>query len=279
MTFNELKEEVIALGFDDSLEDEMVLVSAVNRALRTIYSERSITKELHLFSSGDLPHYKTKEIRHIGKETVTLPLAGRAFSMRVFGQGVFTVRGKGGEYNIKFDGMGELIRYLCASENEIVFGGDYAYTIADFTVYKDLYSPLAEDIPDGSGRRVFDIKKLAPDFLAFVENPRDYSGKCIPNCTLFDGKLEIDSSYRGEIIVTYRRLPLAATGTLPSENIDVPEELSHLLPLLVASYVWLDDDEQKAKYYRTLYHEMLEGQKRDSYSKIDTEYRNINGWA
>ena len=35
--------------------------------------------------------------------------------------------------------------------------------------------------------------------------------------------------------------------------IDLDEELSTLLPLLVASYIWLDDDADRAEYYMTLY--------------------------
>ena len=61
--------------------------------------------------------------------------------------------------------------------------------------------------------------------------------------------------------------------------IDLPEEYRHIFPLLVASYVWLDTEDAKAKYYRTLYEKNLAIIDSARYGSIDSSYRNINGWA
>ena len=51
-----------------------------------------------------------------------------------------------------------------------------------------------------------------------------------------------------------------------------------MLPLLTASFMWLDDDAAKAQYYMSLYRDMVTNVKRFQTSKIDAEYR-VNGWA
>ena len=279
MTYSELRCEVTALGFDDIIEREELLVSSINRALRTIFSERAVTRTVKLFSPGQRIVSRVREIRHTGGIDMTLPLAGRAYSMRVSGVGRVTVRDGNEERSFDFSSNSELIRGYLHTGGEVTFCGDYSYSVYDLITYSEAYSDNTEDIPDGSATRTFDIRMSYGDFLSFASLPRDNRGKCIQNCTLCDGKLEIDSEYCGEITLTYRRLPRTVTGAVADEVIDVPEEYAHLLALLVASYVWLDDDEDKAKYYKELYSEMLRSLGNSTYSSIAVGYTDTNGWA
>lgn len=279
MTLSELKNEVISLGFDDIIEREDLFITSANRALRTIYNERVITKTVKLFAQGQKPKTRTKEIRHIGGEDVTLPLVGRAYSMRVAGEGIAVIHDGSEEKRIEFSSSSEPIRGFIKTGGRIVFSGEYSYTVYDFLTFSEVFSNDIKDIPDGSNIRVFDISAMFGDFLSFISLPVDKHGKCIPNCTLSDGKLQVESSYRGEISLTYRRLPRVIFADFPDERIDIPEEFSPLLSLLTSSYVWLDDDEEKAKYYRYLYLDMLACLKSSCYDSISTEYINTNGWA
>lgn len=279
MILRELKNDVISLGFDDMLEREDLFITSANRALRTIYSERVISKTVKLFAHGQTASTRIKELRHIGGEDVTLPLVGRAYSMRVCGEGKITVYDGKNKKIIEFNSENEVINGLLTSGGSILFSGDYSYTVYNLVTFDEVFSSNTADIPDGSPRRVYDIRAMFGDFLSFMSLPRDGRGQLIDDCSLCDGKLELDSSYRGEIILTYRRLPMTIVADLPDVVIDIPEEFAPLLSLLTASYVWLDDDEEKAKYYRELYSDMLKNIKASSYESVDTGYRNTNRWA
>ena len=279
MILRELKNEVISLGFDDIIEREDLFITSANRALRDIYTERVITKTVSLFANGDCPAKRIKEIRHVGGTDLTLPLVGRAYSMQVFGEGVIIIRDGADTKTLEFSSESDLIRGFINSGGDITFSGELSYTVRHLAFFEEIFSRRTEDIPAGDTVRIYDIRKTFGDFMSFASLPKDNTGKCIPNCTLSDGKLKIDSSYRGEIVLTYRRLPKKIVSDFPDEEIDIPNEFSHLLPLLTASYVWLDDDEQMAKYYREMYLSMLANCKVSSYEKIDTQYINTNGWA
>ena len=58
----------------------------------------------------------------------------------------------------------------------------------------------------------------------------------------------------------------------------MPEETRELLPLLVASYLWLDDDPEKAEYYRALYADGINILRRNVFRRLDNVYK-TNGWA
>jgi hypothetical protein len=60
--------------------------------------------------------------------------------------------------------------------------------------------------------------------------------------------------------------------------IDLDPELCTLLPLLVASYVWLEDEEEKASYYMNLYRERAADIERKNRSYAPIKIKNIYGW-
>ena len=64
---------------------------------------------------------------------------------------------------------------------------------------------------------------------------------------------------RGLYKIAYKRKPAVLEYTDdPLEDqtkVDLDEELCALLPMLVAAYVWTDDEPEKAQYYLTLYRE------------------------
>ena len=62
-------------------------------------------------------------------------------------------------------------------------------------------------------------------------------------------------------------------------EVDIPREIEHLVPLLTAAYVWLDDDEEKASYYMAIYRENLASLKLYSTSCKNNSYVDLTGWA
>jgi hypothetical protein len=100
----------------------------------------------------------------------------------------------------------------------------------------------------------------------------------VDSVRLIDGKIIVPYNYRKDLYLTYYRSPKRLDASSMDAEIDISEECLPMLPLLTASFMWLDDDTAKAQYYMTLYRDMVANVKRYSTNKIDTEYR-VNGWA
>ena len=279
MTLTELKHEVTLLGFDAEADVEAHIIAAANRALRHLYSQRSFTKTVRLFARGAFVSYYRKEIHCGTQQVIICPAIGQAFSMRLCGSGTYTITDGTVVRSQQFESGAEsvLVRGFLTKGGTIKFWGGYSFTVYDYTIYEDIFSPHIKDIPMGGTTVTFDLREMYGDFMAFISPAKDPSGNPIPGCVLTDGRIEITAGYRGEIVLTYRRLP--ETVTAETENIDLPEEYTHLFPLLVASYVWLDTDENKALYYKLRYDEMIGLIKTENYQYIDNSYKNENGWA
>ena len=93
-----------------------------------------------------------------------------------------------------------------------------------------------------------------------------------------DGRLILPDGYSGEIRINYHRAPIKTSGTDPDERIDIPPECEELLPLLVASYVWLEDSPDIAQYYRSLYREGINTLRRNL-TRVGAGEYSTNGWA
>ena len=187
MTLNELKREVIKLGFELDIEDLEGLTICANRAIRIMLAERRITSTVFLNTE------------------------------------------------------------------------DYSYE--DDAPYYEI-----------------DFRDEFPDFLSFVNQIKDVRGNIVTGIVANDGILQIPMGYKGMIIVTYQRLPTPVLSSDPDLQIDIPRELEHMLPLLVASFLWLDDDEAKAQYYLAIYRDLMNTVRRYGNRCIDTTYYG-NGWA
>jgi hypothetical protein len=88
--------------------------------------------------------------------------------------------------------------------------------------------------------------------------------------------MAIPEAYSGKISVVYKCAPPNLTGGR-DEEIELPLGCEHLLALLSASYIWLDDDAERAQYYMNLYREAMSSLKRRGKDDIDSGYRIANG--
>ena len=62
------------------------------------------------------------------------------------------------------------------------------------------------------------------------------------------------------------------------ETIDLNDELCAILPNLVASYIWVDDEPDKAQYYLSLYREQVAEITAREKDMRPFVYRNKTGW-
>ena len=278
MTYGQLKSEVLELGFERDFPSDGILLSSLNRALLLIAAERGVYGEAKL--GCDLPHGAQifRVYRHIANAVDLFPLVGRAYSFTVSGEGSFTVTGGGESQTTSFSGDGKLFRGFLPGEGQITFLGNRFFTVYHLTVFPDVRGGRVEDIPAPDGRRQVDMRDLCDDFLCFAEPAQDENGQTRTDVLLENGKIILPANTSGEITIRYRRRPTATSGNNDLEQIDVPPECESSLPLLVAFYVWLDDDDEKAGVYLGAYREAMAAIRRSEAGRIDARYRSTNGW-
>lgn len=277
MTYNDLRAEVSALGFDTELELGGALFSATGRAIASIYTEIPVYNTLSIYKNP-VRAIKIKRLHHRGGETERIPFFARAYSFRAFGSGVYRITDESGEKTVEFSSNGEAERGFLHGAGVIEFLGDYAYSVSDISFIEDIFSPDVHDIPILTGYTEYSVKDFRDDFLSFASMPTDEYGRVIKGSSAVSGKIRVPDEYVGEVNITYK----VSTPPPPADadgEILLPDGCNHLLPLLVSAYVWLDDDADKAQYYMALYREAISAVKTYDRMRIDTKYEDVNGWS
>lgn len=92
-------------------------------------------------------------------------------------------------------------------------------------------------------------------------------------------RLYLSVCHRGRFYIKCRPAVAAIDADSPPDTpLGLDEEVAQLLPLLVAHYLLLDEDPEKAAHYMTLYREQygLLGSRR--HEAAPTEYHTVNNW-
>lgn len=279
MTLTNLLEEVYALGFEDSAQLDENFVITANRALMHIFSERCEEKLGKMIATRlDLLSYIPSYIHRPGEDKTFL-LPGKAFSFRVSGSGSYKIKDINGERTENFDTVMGQRRGFIADGASITFLGEYSYTVIGLASFPYTMGADVSDIPIFSKEKAYRISDSIFDFLAFTKLPTDKDGYGIKDCRICGDILYLPSDFEGEVNILYKRRPGALTVDSPDEEIDIPKSAENLLPLLVASFLWLDDDPDKAQYYMQLYREEMTRLKRYIPSDIGGSYQDVTGWA
>ena len=278
MTLRDLTDEVSAMGFDGAIATDELFIASLNRALRQIFGEHTVTGRVTLSAIRSKPATRIQSLRHTMGESLSLPLRGKAYSFFTSGTGEFTLRDGKNTTHKSFDGTRVRFYGFLSGDGEITFKGELAYLVTDMVTFDEICVTRAEDIPDGRSVRRISIREMTGDFLSFLHPPTDANGNVIPDVRMEDGAIYIKDSFDGEINVTYRRLPKKIVSDEAEAEIDIPDEYAVLLGPLVASYVYLDSAPEKAELYGKLYRDMSDkelAQRRDGRAvKYVT-----NGWA
>lgn len=278
MTFGELKRSVLALGFERELDDSADLIPALKRSLHSLFLDRPVLKTVRLPKPSKRIRLIAKEIHHRPGSIESYTAIGRALSFTVSGKGkyIFSVKDIVREHS--FDSSLGEVRSFIGEGCTVSFVGEYGYTVYDLAVCEELTSERIEDVPLWGERLTTDLKKSLGDYLGPYKQPESSSGLPIAGAYISDGVMHIPENHYGPIVLTYRRAPSMPGGYEDSEAIDVPNECAELLPLLVASYIWLDDDPDKADLYRALYRDGMGTLVRFMPKDTGSPYL-TNGWA
>lgn len=118
---------------------------------------------------------------------------------------------------------------------------------------------------DGTDWTGYDFDELAERFLDFAARPvmrGSLDGESEP-CEVFTrfrtigALLLLQNSDSGRFRVWYRKKPASITaGTTDDTPLELDDAGALLMPLLMAHYVWLDDDERKAVLYWNEYDDL-----------------------
>ena len=303
MKISELYESVAKLGFEDSLEDIPAFFYAANRAVLQVNALRPLTSILELYEripenlATDGDHEITE---HTAEDIIVLAKgAVKAYYFEVLGEGECRIE----VYNSAL-GAWEIKEYISFSsrvfaayrgfikpdgefvtdEVRLRFIGDYAYSIRNVAMYGVIYSSDAKDIPAFTERIRYDLREIVKDFIGLADQPFvDGYERMTKDYVIEDGGvLLLPRESCKEIKIKYNRRPAALKYTSDPRGddteIELDAELTELLPLLVAAYIWADEGDGKYALYLELYRERAAEIERRAKSKEPAEYKLSGGW-
>ena len=277
MTFGELKRAVIHLGFERGLEDDEYLMPALSRALYTLFND------IGVIATRKIPRPKTDvelifdTMAHTPTSTESFVIGGNACSFTVSGEGSYTLNSGATSRTYSFSSDMLPVRLFTIPGSILSFEGSLSFTVFDLAVAKSTRSSLITDIPIWSELDRVNLGRRYPDFIAPDGEPTGADGKPIAGARVENGVLHLPHGYCGQVFISYRRAPNIPSG-IEDEELDIPKGAEELLPLLVASYIWLDDAPDKAQYYMSLYLDGVRAYKRVATASTATGYV-TNGWA
>jgi hypothetical protein len=169
---------------------------------------------------------------------------------------------------------------------EIIFDGDYDYTIRNLAMYDKVYSDDESTIVPYGTEIGYNLKDFTDDFETVSSPPIDERGNYLHEDYRIEGAtVYLPANKPGVYTINYlhkvRLIPngsdvSGASGT-PIE-IDLEDDLASLLPNLIASYVWLDDETDKSQYYYNLYLQRAERIRSEARDLNPIEFTSVNGW-
>lgn len=316
MTVSELYQSVAQLGFEDSLESDARFLLAANRALLQVNSLRPAQASYtlthrppeNIFHDGFLEYEITPP-----DNIICLAGCAKAYYFEVMGEGRVIIKTERKKANGKtetvildngeipfnartFTPMKGFIRkdgkYL--DDNYIgcitfEFEGDYTFIIRNIALYGSVTSPDANRIMPYTEEATYDLAELIPDILSVSMPPyyRDIGGnyRVIADYEIIDGHvLRIPYAAKGTYLIRYDRrvrpIGYPATGGIntSTERVDIADDLAVLLPDLIAAYIWLDDEPEKAQYYLSLYQLNAAMLEKRTKNYDDAPFVSVNGW-
>lgn len=274
MTLNELKAEVAALGFDNGIDDTSAFIAAANRALSMICRDIPRLGTLCAPACTIPPAYRLDALHHSSGERIEFNLSGKAYSFYVAGKGEFTKITPAERVTCEFDTPISEYRGIIDGSLTLIFDGIGDYEVMDLLIYDKIIGENAEDIPPYERIRITP-DRMTDDFIAFAELPRDGEGRIISGAYIDGREVVLPLGYNGVVSIRYERRPRKILQD--TADIDIGPEAAHLLPLLTAYFVWINDEPDLAESYLELYRELAANEKRRG--ARSAEYSDVLRWA
>ena len=273
MTYKQLYAEVAALGFEGEIENQPALLFSANRALKSLAALMPAYGTVTLIQRAFTPLSHIPELNYVPGKEITVPLRGAVFSFKFSGAGTVTLKERHRVSPFFMDSpYTEFRKYLLDGEGELVLSGNIAFTIKDLACFPYVLGTSEADIPLIAPHRSY-------DFFGFTTLPTDEHGRTIAGSYFRDETLFIPSDYEGEIHLIYHRVPREITSDAPNAPIDLSPSMTHLLALLTAAYLWIDDDSAKSQFYMQMYMEGVRDLRIRRPSAADTAIVDTHHWA
>ena len=288
MTTKQLYDDIRSMGFDrrntnSEADAERVFTSAVNRAQETLATLFPLYEQVTLAPSDFLPCMEERDL-HLGaheKKSLSAENA-RAYALSVRGSGVISVFANG--LIFARHRVDSLLTFHTFSGNLLknsaltltLESGDESLLLRGVRVYDLPSAPLEKQ----GAFTVYRLDALAEGGVSLDTPPVDQAGYVLKenqDYRVENGLFYLSDRIAGALTLTVRRTP--RRFDMGEEAPDVREECAHLLPLLTASYAWLDDDREKALFYLAMYRESLARTvKNGRTAGVSGGYRTENGW-
>ncbi|MBR2324647.1 MAG: hypothetical protein IKA53_01235 [Clostridia bacterium] len=280
MTYKQLYAEVAALGFEGEIENQPALLFSANRALKSLAALMPAYGTVTLIQRAFTPLSHIPELNYVPGKEITVPLRGAVFSFKFSGAGTVTLKERHRVSPFFMDSpYTEFRKYLLDGEGELVLSGNIAFTIKDLACFPYVLGTSEADIPLIAPHRSYDMFEHTRDFFGFTTLPTDEHGRTIAGSYFRDETLFIPSDYEGEIHLIYHRVPREITSDAPNAPIDLSPSMTHLLALLTAAYLWIDDDSAKSQFYMQMYMEGVRDLRIRRPSAADTAIVDTHHWA
>lgn len=277
MTLNDIKNEVSALSFLGEIPLDNSFVFSVARALRCIYSERGVIEALSLYQSSPRTHTSLSGIRVSPSDNLEYTLPRGTFSLYIGGKGIMKINSGSEQRAYPFTEGCEHITGYVDKEFTMSFSSEYSFSIHSLFHTEECINTSM--LPSLTGMMEYRLRDIAEDFLSADGAPTDEYGRCIKGSKIISEALFIPYDYEGVVSLEYKKAPPSVNIDYPNEELSVPCELVHLIPLLTASYVILDDDEERAAYYLSLYKSEMARLKSDGKVSLSNTYTDRLGWC
>ena len=288
MTPSNLKTTTALLGFSETLSDlsdgaESAFYAALNRALAELDRLRPRTGTLFLTHApaenlAEFPHF------HLAagtSRTEAFDAAG-AYYFEATGTGECTVCVKDATVVHRFanEPTPRAFAGTVSGSVTLTFSAADDCEIRDFGVYE-----IETSAPVGGGRFVgYALGERLSDFALLAEPPaRLQNGVYLPlsdGYYLEDGnRLYLDRALSGDYRIRYRkRAPTVTEETDDESELPLDRDLAELAPLLIAYYLLLDDDPDKALAYLVLYREQANAIRQSDPRTRAGGYYSTNNW-
>ena len=273
MQVRELYEQVSQLGFEDSLENDKRFYYAANRGLLQVNAIRPAISHFVLTHRPIVNKVKNASFSVIERtEDIEFSATDvKAYYFEAMGVGTVQIIGANDSVFkvIELNSMGKYTAYrgfikdagsFVSGEVKMRFMGEYLYYIKNVAMYGSLLSADTKDIYPYSAFSSYNIGGMVNDFLAFDTPPMDAD-----DLSHLAGNYRIEGSQTiilphemaGEYRIRYKRKPRKmSTDYAPADNnedVDLDEELCSVLPLIIASYIYAEDEPSLAQFYLALY--------------------------